>query len=264
MAGTTIGLVAAMPDEIRPLLRLVGKSTREKRGGFTLYRFSVGGRDAALIQSGIGMERAAQAAGILIGAVHPVVVLNFGFAGAIHSGLTVGDLVIANRLLFFRERLFSEQQGLAADLSAEVAALIAGGGTGIDSRIHRGTFVTTGEIVGKQRLAGLLPDGAANPVVEMETVAVARKAARAGIPLVAIRAISDGAEEELDFSIEEFTGRDGNISTGKAILTLIRRPRILPQLIRLARNSRIAGGNLAIALVALLENLPAASSNPLQ
>lgn len=255
MAQQTIGLVAAMPEETGPLLRRVGKSTRETIGGFDLYRFTIGGWNAAVIESGIGAERAAQATDLLIGAAAPDLILNIGFAGAILPGPAVGDIVVANRLLFFKERLFSEQPGLAADVTSEVISLLEKICTGVDFRIHCGTFITTGEIVNKRRLAGLLPDRTTNPSVEMETVAVARKAARAGIPLVAIRAISDGADEELDFSIEDFTGGGRNISAWRVLMTLARKPRIIPQLIRLARNSGRAGKNLAVALVALLEHL---------
>jgi adenosylhomocysteine nucleosidase len=258
MPEKTIGLVAAMPEEIRPLLQRAGKLRLEHVSGFNLYRFAVGDREAALIESGIGAERAARATGILIDTVRPCMILNFGFAGAVLPGPGVGDVVMADRLLFFKERLFTEEPGLHRELSGRLALLLETACRGNDFRVHRGTFVTTGEIVAKQRLAGLLPDGTGNPVLEMETAAVARAAARAVIPLVALRAVSDGAEEELGFTIGEITDRNMNISTGKLLRTIAGKPRIIPQLIRLARNSRIAGRNLAVALVALLENLPTA------
>jgi adenosylhomocysteine nucleosidase len=89
----------------------------------------------------------------------------------------------------------------------------------------------------------------------METAAVARIAAASGIPLVAVRAISDGADEELGFTIDEFTDREMNISAWKVLRTVAARPRIIPQLIRLARNADVAGRNLAIAVIALLEKI---------
>ena len=258
MPGKTIGLVAAMPEEIRPLLRRAGKQKRELVSGFDIYRFVIGDREAALIESGIGAERAARATSILIDAVAPGMILNFGFAGAVLPGPKVGDVVMADRLLFFKERLFTEEPGLHWDLSERLAALLEAACRGKDFRVQRGTFVTAGEIVAKQRLAGLMPEGTGYPVLEMETAAVARIAARAAIPLVALRAISDGAEEELGFTIGEITDHNMNISAVKLLRTIAGKPRIIPQLIRLARNSRIAGRNLAVALVALLENLPTA------
>ena len=257
MSGKTIGLVAAMPEEIQPLLRHGGTYRREQVSGFNLYLFTIRGRNAALIESGIGAARAADATATLIKAAAPGIIINFGFAGAVLAGPAVGDVVIANRLLFFKERLFIEQAGLSPELSAELASLLDKSCSGREFRIHSGTFVTTGEIIAKRRLAGLLPAGVINPVVEMETAALARHAAQANIPLAAIRGISDGADEELGFSIGEFTDREMNIQAWKVLRTVAVKPRIIPQLFRLARNSKKAGDNLAVALVALLENLPA-------
>ena len=256
MAGKTIGLVAAMPEEIRPLLRHVGKCGREKVSGFNLYRFINGGRDVVLIESGIGAARAAQATGVLLDSASPDIILNFGFAGAVLAGPAVGDIVVADRLLFFKERLFTEQQGPPPGLPEELVSLLKQGCGGEKIRIHCGTFISAGEIVAKHRLAGLLPAGTTNPVLEMETAAVARIAARGKIPVAAVRAISDAADEELDFSIEEFTDREMNIRVLKVLRTVAGKPRIIPQLCRLARNSKRAGENLAVALMALLKNLP--------
>jgi adenosylhomocysteine nucleosidase len=255
MQEKVIGLIAAMPEEIRPLIRSVGPVTREKHAGFNLYRFRASGKDISLIESGIGATRAAQATRALIDAAAPGVLLNFGFGGAVLPGPSVGDIVVADRLLFFKERLFANQAGLAPALTDELAATLEGNCQGTGYRIHRGTFVTTGEIVGKGMLAGLLPAGTANPVLEMETTGVARVASERKVPLVAVRAISDGADEELGFPIADFTDREMRIRIGKVLWALARKPRIIPQLVRLARNSRLAGGNLATAVLAIIEGL---------
>ena len=256
MAGKTIGMVAAMQEEIQPLLRRAGKCRREKISGFSLYRFTVGTWDAVLVVSGIGTVRAARATAILIDSAAPAIILNFGFGGAALPGPAVGDIVVADRLLFFKERLFTAQPGLSQDLPAELASQLEESCSGRNFRIHRGTFVTTGEIIDKGCLAGLMPNMTINPVLEMETAAVARVSGKANIPLIAVRAISDGPDEELGFSIEEFTDREMNILPWKVLRTMARKPRIIPQLFRLARNSKLAGENLAVAVTALLANLP--------
>ncbi len=243
MDETVIGLVAAMPDEIRPLLRLAGPFTKEKKAGFTLYRFAIGAHRVILIESGIGPERAATATAQLIALAAPAVLVNFGFGGAVTAGPGVGDIVVAERILFHRKGLFSEQPGLARELAEKAA-----GGVGHGNRALRGTFITAAEMLQKRVLTGLLPAGIIHPVVEMESAAVARIAAREGIPLIAIRAISDGAEEELGFSIDEFTDREMRIKVWKVLLAMGKKPRIVPQLVRLARNARLAGRNLAPAI----------------
>jgi adenosylhomocysteine nucleosidase len=100
----------------------------------------------------------------------------------------------------------------------------------------------------KSRLAALLPADAPFPVVEMESAAVAQLAGENGIPFVGMRTVSDPFDEELGFSLAEFCDDRMRIRIPKVLLTVARRPRIIPQLIRLARNSRVAAASLSQAV----------------
>lgn len=250
----TIGLIAAMPEEIKPLLARIETYSRETAGNFTMYRFRAGHRDACLVESGLGPEKAARATATLIAAAAPDLVINFGLGGAVAPGLRVGDVVIAQRLLFARERLFSEQLGLSPKLAVTALDLLQ---RNLEAPflICQGTCVTSGAILAKRETARLLPAGVVNPVLEMETAAVAKIAAREGVPLLAIRAISDDATEELEFNITDFTDRNMNIKVHRVLWSLTRRPWLVPQLMRLARNSKRAGGNLARVVESLLAEL---------
>lgn len=254
MDKNCIGLIAAMPEEIRPLLRLIGPHSRDKLGTFSVYRFTVGGHEIRLIESGMGPGRAAAATRVLITATDPTLVINFGFAGAVAAGPDIGDIVIAERILLNRGRLFSEQAGLSTGKTSELAGLLEQTPPGRDCRILRGTFITAAQITNKRQMATLLPAGIDSPVLEMETAAIALVAARENIPFWALRAITDGPDEELGFTIEEFTDREMNIRLGKVLLTVAKKPWIVPQLLRLARNSRLAGDNLSLAMLTILKN----------
>jgi adenosylhomocysteine nucleosidase len=255
MECRAIGLIAAMPEEIKPLLRRIGAYAREECDGFEAWRFNLGRCEILLVRSGMGPERAAAATRALIAAARPEVLINFGFAGAVTKGTGLGDIVVADRILLYRERLFPEQPGNLAGIAEEVAGLLNRRLGGKEMQIRRGTFVTATGIKNKREMAEQLPAWATNPVLEMETAAVAQAAYEGNVPLIAIRAISDGAEEELLFAIEEFTDRELNMRVGKVLLTVAEKPWIVPQLLRLAKNSRLAGENLAEVLKVLLEEL---------
>lgn len=250
----TIGLIAAMPEEIKPLLARIETYSRETAGSFTMYRFRAGSRDACLVESGLGPEKAARATATLIATAAPDLVINFGLGGAATPGLRVGDVIIAQRILFARERLFSEQQGLSPQLAATALDLLQRN-PATPFLICRGTCVTSGAILAKREAARLLPAGVVNPVLEMETAAVAKIAAREGVPLLAVRAISDDASEELEFNITDFTDKNMNIKVHRVFWSLTCRPWLVPQLMRLARNSKRAGGNLARVVESLLAEL---------
>ena len=241
----TIGLIAAMPEDVRPLLKRVGTYRKEKVGPFRLYRFTITGGEACLVESGMGATKGAAAARALIDAARPSVMLNFGFAGAVTAGPSVGDLMVANRLFLHRHRSFSELYNLDQDLAESMEMALAKGCWGKPFQVYRGAFITAGEIVAKGALAGILPQGVANPMLEMETAAIAQVAAAAKIPFIAVRAISDAADEELGFSLDELTDSELNVRIGRVLWTVARKPWIVPQLVRLARNSRLAGENLA-------------------
>jgi adenosylhomocysteine nucleosidase len=158
--------------------------------------------------------------------------LNFGFAGALSPGLKVGDIVSADRLLFYHDGLFSEQQWLTL-LQEPVGQQV------------QGAFVTTSRITDKDFLAKRLPAGIRQAVVEMETAALAKVACTAGIPFMAIRAISDAADEKLGFTLDEFCDRELNVKIWRVLLTVAKKPWIIPQLVRLARHTKTAGNNLS-------------------
>lgn len=251
----TIGLIAAMPEEINPLLKRVGPYCKEKVDDFNLYRFSITGREMHLIESGMGPVRGAAAARTLIETTSPDLILNFGFAGAVTKGPSVGDLVVADRLLFYRNSVFSEQEGLAPIFTERINSLMELVSTKETFHVYRGTFITAAQITEKRGLADHLPAYSGYPVLEMETAAVARAAAEAKIPLMAIRAISDAADEELGFSLDEFTDQEMNIRIAKVLATVARKPWIIPQLLRLAGNAKKAGKNLARGVEAIVQAL---------
>ena len=256
MNHPAIGLIAAMPEEIKPLLKLVVPYRKETVDAFSLYRFNIDNAEACMIASGMGPIKGAAAAQVLVNSCSPSVLINFGFAGGATIGPAVGDLVVANRLLFYRDLDFFPQEGLSPQLVGLVKSTLDNAGDQGGFKVfHHGTFITAAQIIEKQTLVDLLPADACYPMLEMETSAVARVAKKARIPLIAVRAVSDAADEELGFSIDEFTDREMNIRIARVLATMARKPWIIPQLMRLAGNAKKAGNNLAQGIKAILDHL---------
>jgi adenosylhomocysteine nucleosidase len=247
----TIGLIAAMPDEIRPFLRLAQPATRLYRGKFPMWRLRIGSVDVCLVESGMGIARATAATEAIVAAASPTAILSFGFGGATLPGLRVGDLAVGTMCWFVGTEGLAPRQGIDRKLAGELAEELdrACGG------VARGEIITSPRILKKGDLAHSLPAGIASPILDMETAAVAEAAHRHAIPLVSLRAISDGAAEEFAFSLDEFTDDDMAIRPLKVLATIARKPWIIPQLLRLARNSRVAGKRLAHGVLATIEFL---------
>jgi len=245
MKGKSIGLIIALPEEVRPIARRLGRYRKERIDRFPFYRFRMEGREIDLVQSGMGRERATAAAAALIAAHRPGLLISAGLGGGVREGLATGDVVLAGKVLSLAGGRISDT--IVVD-NALLLRDLAENLPGRDFRILDGSIVTGTGILRKEEANRFLPGSLGNPVLDMETSAVAEAAFREAIPFLALRAISDPADEELLFSIEEITDRDLNISIRKVLAAILRNPRILPQMLRLARNAKTAGANLALIL----------------
>jgi adenosylhomocysteine nucleosidase len=93
--------------------------------------------------------------------------------------------------------------------------------------------------------------------VEMESFEILRVAQNAGVPAVAIRAISDMLDEDLPIDMAEILTDEGQVSIPRVIGQVALKPQSLPGLVRLGKNSRVAAQSLSRfldAFVAALAN----------
>jgi adenosylhomocysteine nucleosidase len=246
-----IAIITAMPEEARAVLKATGPAGSRKIGGLKAFHCRTPQHDLLLVESGMGFKNAAAAAEALLGEFRPDLLISAGFCGGIAPELRVGDVAVSIGLCVVAG-------GVVQQVPVEIAAagrnfVVRQSPTG--ARVFASLFAGTQSIMAKKELAPLLPTGAPYPVVEMESSAIAIVAVENGIPFLGIRTVSDPADEELGFSLEEFTDHHLRIRPHRVALTILRKPWIIPQLIRLARNSRIAAGSLSQALARLLASL---------
>jgi adenosylhomocysteine nucleosidase len=243
----TIGIIAAMTQECKALLRCVGKTERTMLGPFRCYRFQLSGRNCLLIKSGIGIKHAMDATRTLIAAEHPQLLVSFGVAGAARDDLKVGDVVIAGQTYLLdkgKQSLFQDIDPLSEAAWHAAMHILKRRG----ARLVSGTAVTSR----MSNAARLLPEELAHPVLEMETAGIAQIAAEHRISLMALRAVSDGPREPLSFDLEAMTDEDFNLDIIKAARMVLLRPSLVLGSIRIIRNAGKASKNSAAALVAVL------------
>jgi adenosylhomocysteine nucleosidase len=197
----------------------------------------------------MGTKKATAATEELIAYVKPRVLISAGLGGAVRRGLDTGDVVLAGQILTFKDGVVTAAGTLQNEALLRALEVSCSGHA---FRITDGTAITSGSIVPKGKADQLIAREVVNPVLDMETSAVAETASRHGIPMIAIRAISDAAEEELLFSLDEITDRELNIRISKVLKTIAKKPRILPHMLRLAKNAKLAGTNLALVLEVLV------------
>jgi len=189
--------------------------------------------------SGIGAPAAAVAARLLADAGATALV-SWGLAGGLDPGLAGGTICLPSVVLADPGTAFTTDHHWRELVTAAIAARRAVvGGTLFTS--ERAIEDIAGKAVAFRRT------GAA--AVDMESVAVAQVAALRGLPFIAVRVIIDTAADELPGAVLAASSA-GQVRTGRLLQGLLRAPRDIPPLLRLAMRYRAARR----ALVAVAES----------
>jgi adenosylhomocysteine nucleosidase len=236
-----IGLVVALPEEARPIAGAMSVHRRWSQGGCRLLEGTCAGRPVALAWAGAGGDRAARASEALLG--HGVsALLALGFAGALVSHLQPADILAATEVAEWRgERRAADPELLSAlsDRSAH---------SRFSSSLHLGPLLTSSRVATSAAEKRRLGEETGALAVDMESAAVVRRAAEAGVPSLALRVITDRADEDLPLDFNLCFDSDGQFSRARLILLLARRPGAVGGLVRLGLHSARAGRALASLL----------------
>jgi adenosylhomocysteine nucleosidase len=194
-----------------------------------------------LVRCGPGPARAEAAAQSLLARTRPRALLSCGFCGGLDPGARVAEVVVGS------EAVSPEGEVLRADPALVALALEAGA--------RPGRILTVDRIVrfAADKQAAFRAHGAR--VVDMETLALARAAARQGVPWLAVRAVGDTADFDLPLDFEACQDSQGEVRVLPLALASLGRPGRLPRLLRLARDTRRAGAALARFLAGFLDRL---------
>jgi adenosylhomocysteine nucleosidase len=246
-----IGIITAMPEETQAAVHALGGAHKILIGRLAVQQGSLAGHEIVIIEAGMGFDNAATAAGKLINSTRPDLIISAGFCGGISADLRVGDVVVARALAIVSE---NEVEAIPVAIPA-ASRNFAVRQSAEGQRVFAGLFASSAKIMSKNRLSALLPPDAPYPVVEMESAAIAIIAVENAIPFCAIRVVSDPFDEELGFSLDELCDGKMRIRIHRVLLTIARKPRIIPQLIRLAGNSRVAAAALTQAMERFLASV---------
>ena len=157
--------------------------------------------------------------------------ISFGVAGGLAPQLRPGTCVIGSAILSGSNRMPTNQkwsQQLLQTFPDAVSGMLLGVSAPIcDPGDKRALHVNTGAIA-----------------VDMESHVVAAVGAEHGLPMAAMRVITDPAERTLPASAVEAMRPDGTTNIGSMIRSMLMRPRELPALFRTALDAFAARATL--------------------
>ncbi|HVO25984.1 MAG TPA: hypothetical protein VMW56_20385 [Candidatus Margulisiibacteriota bacterium] len=232
-----IAIFAALHWECRPVLRHLRQVARQRVGGFTAWHGATRCCEVVLVKTGMGITQAAAAAQTIRDSSDGALFVSTGCAGALAAELMPGDVVLATTVVRGDSAgafVTDPEQRERAQRAAAREVL----------RVVSGPVLCSPEalMTAEHKRAAAARYGAV--AVEMEGTAVAREAARRGIPFISVRAILDTADTELQHAgkfIEPQTGAVRPLALAGYVAT---HPSVIAELVAMQRMMRAAQASL--------------------
>jgi hypothetical protein len=145
--------------------------------------------------------------------------------------------------------------GGALEPALAVGDVIVDGETGnVPEAYRRRKIYTSATLVSSVDEKKRLFEQTGASVVDMETAIVREHAAKLGVGVLAIRAISDAADHAIHPAVATFVDPVGNPKPASIALGLARRPWLIGQMLRLNAHSSLALNNLGAAVAAIVDH----------
>lgn len=207
------GILVAMEEEIKHLVAAIESYKIIEIANQKFYDGFIDGKPVTIVQSGIGKVNASIATTLLIQQFNVDAVINTGSAGAIQSGMGIGELVISKELTYndVNNEVFGYSYGQIPQMperyvaDSKLSQGIEEAALNQSWNVHIGLIVTGDSFIGStdgvQKIKAHFPSAL---VTEMEGAAVAQTCNQFNIPCAVIRAVSDTADEEASVDFDEF------------------------------------------------------------
>ncbi len=169
----------------------------------------------------------------------PSLLIFAGFAGALTESLHIGDVVLADEIVDEadnRWRTTWPAEPLQGDWTPP---------------IQRGRLVSVKQMAASEQTKRRLGELHQAVAVEMESAVFAERCTKAGLPFACVCAISDEVDTPLSPALTTLLS-GGSASPWRALKALARRPAMLPELLRLACDTRHASRQLGLCIGELL------------
>jgi len=201
-----------------------------QRREFDLFRANIGSNEVTVLLTGMGGQNAFNAIRTIPFEMTDVCIAT-GLAGALDPSLKPGSIVAGRRCEALSQVLNTSSDADLLNLAS------VEGARAVEVFLTSETILVAASE--KQALA------AAGSVVEMESAYILAAASGRRVPVVAIRAISDAADEDLPVDFRQIVDSHGHLRFAPLLKELALHPHRVPLLVQFGRQSRAAAGSLA-------------------
>jgi adenosylhomocysteine nucleosidase len=244
-ARAQIGIVCSLPIEIADFLRRCQRVKTYSGGPFKFTGGLYDGIRVAIVEAGTGPVRARRATLALLDAHHPDWIISTGFAGALQTGLSVGNIVVANEVV---------------GLEGEPLKIDVGMNTDVGRGLHVGRTLTVDRMIRTVAEKQALATQTGAIAVDMETLSVATVCRETRTRFMAVRAISDDLSADLPPEVLTLVGETGAVRFGAVVASLWKRPSSIKDMWRMREHAMNAAEKLANFLDGIVVQLHRAST----
>lgn len=208
-----VGIVFAMEEELNALKKYLTITNEYNIFELKFYESILNDIEVVLVESGVGKVNAARTTQILIDNMKVDYVFNIGVAGGVSTKLSVGDIVLGEKLVqhdfditaFNHEKGYIPSVGVYVDtdlyllnIANEVLSSMN------EVRYHRG-IIASGDIFCTEAKMSEKINAKFNALcVEMEGASIAQVCYLSHVPFLIIRSISDVPNNNNTITYEEF------------------------------------------------------------
>lgn len=198
----------------------------------------IGGAEVAVVLTGVGPRAAGvRATHVIQGEADSIkFCISSGVAGALKTGRTVGEVLVAKGIV--SESVHADLSSNILECSGALVSFAEECGAAVVDRFYTSEHAI-GEVEEKRHLSELAD------AVEMESFEILKQAAAFGIPAAAVRAVSDLADESLPLDMNAIFTDTGQVSVPRVLGQVARRPGSVPGLVKLGHQSKKAAEALA-------------------
>ena len=253
-----ITVVAALEGELIGIRRQMTIDTSFTEDGALFEQGCLVGQECLLVQTGMGRQRAERALEIVLQRYTPSAILSLGFCGALAAKLRAGDVVVCSQLMALLTMpsplrpapsvglLYSDKRLVAQALHIDLPLK-----WGINrwpalrwkARPVGGGCLTAPSVATHRQVKEWLSWNFTGAIVDMESYWLGLMAREAGIPFLAVRAVSDPLNESLP-TLDGLVDAFGRPKKGAVGRYLIEHPFACVGLTRLGIHARRAQKNL--------------------
>ena len=215
-----IAIMGAMPEEIAPILEIIGEYKSTEYAGNIYYEATYKGCEVVVAYSKIGKVFSTLTAATMIEHFACTTLLFSGVAGGINPSLKIGDLIVATKLsqhdlditAFGHPMGYVPGGSVFIDTSKELISIAKTVASELEKTVKEGVIATGDQFVHNETIKENIVKHFNADALEMEGGSVAVVCDALNIPFFILRAISDTADTDASFSFDEFMESSAVIS----------------------------------------------------